>query len=84
VRPVAEEEPYVEPTDRAGAALAIVLAACLSACASVEPWERGHLARPHMALDPHPACNALHNHVHASREAASGGESAGVDGCGCY
>ena len=29
-------------------------AAALCSCAHVEPWQRGTLAEPHMALDPHP------------------------------
>ncbi|MBK8162152.1 MAG: DUF4266 domain-containing protein [Gammaproteobacteria bacterium] len=62
--------------------LAFVL--MLSGCASVEPWERGTLARPQMASDPHPLQSSLSTHVYNSREAASGGNSAGGGGCGCY
>ncbi|WP_028969904.1 DUF4266 domain-containing protein [Sphingomonas sp. URHD0057] len=62
------------------AALAPLLA---SACASVEPWQRGTLAKPHMALDPHPQRTALLAHVRAAREAASGGVTKDGGGCGC-
>lgn len=59
------------------------LAASLSACAEVDPWDRGTLAKPHMALDPHPRVSALKKHVYTSREAASGGSEATGGGCGC-
>ena len=51
--------------------------------ATVEPWERGTLSKPQMAMDPHPAQRALDSHIHTTREAASGGASAGGGGCGC-
>lgn len=62
----------------------VALAAMLSGCATVEPWERGNLAKPQMALNPHPLQSSLSTHVYNSREAASGGDSAGGGGCGCY
>lgn len=62
------------------------LAACslLSACAAVAPWERGHLAKPQMALDPYPSQSILREHTYGGREAASGSQSASGGGCGCY
>lgn len=57
--------------------------AALSGCSDVDPWERGRLAKPHMALDPHPTLSELRNHTNASREAASGGSEAEGGGCGC-
>ena len=59
------------------------LAASLSGCAQVDPWERGTLAKSHMALDPSPRISALKTHVYTSREAASGGSEATGGGCGC-
>lgn len=56
----------------------------LCGCASVQPWERGLLARPEMALDALPLQSSLNAHIHTTREAASGGSSAGGGGCGCY
>ena len=56
----------------------------LDGCAHVEPWERGTLARPQMALDPHPLQRALHTHVQESREASSGNGATVGGGCGCY
>lgn len=55
----------------------------LTACATVEPWERGTLAKPQMALDPNPQRTALRVHKFTSREAASGGDTAVGGGCGC-
>lgn len=64
--------------------LLMVLAISLSSCTHVEPWQRGNLAKPHMALDPNPLQSSLRNHTYSSREAASGGSSASGGGCGCY
>ncbi|NOS75057.1 MAG: DUF4266 domain-containing protein [Methyloglobulus sp.] len=57
---------------------------CLVACAPVQPWERGNLAKPQMALDPYPLQSALRAHNYGSREAAAGGNAAQGGGCGCY
>jgi hypothetical protein len=64
-------------------ALAFALGAGATGCADVQPWERGNLAKPHMALDPNPATSAMRMHAYVSREAASGGDSADGGGCGC-
>ncbi len=56
----------------------------LSACTPVQPWERGNLAKPQMALDPYPLQSALRAHNYGSREAAAGGNAAQGGGCGCY
>lgn len=63
------------------ALLFVVLAA--AGCASVEPWQRGYLARPDMALDPSPGIAKALEKTYASKEAASGGASVGGGGCGC-
>lgn len=58
----------------------------LSGCAEVSPWERGNLAKPHVALEPDPAQALLRTHAYRSREAAAAwGEATGPGaGCGCY
>ncbi len=58
----------------------------LAGCAEVSPWERGYLAKPHVALEPDPAQAMLRVHAYRSREAAAGwGEATGAGaGCGCY
>lgn len=55
----------------------------LSACAPVQPWERGRLAKPHMALDTDLLLSAIDAHTYNSKEAASGGIGPAGGGCGC-
>jgi len=55
----------------------------LQACQPVEPWERGNLAKPQMALEPDPANAALRTHTFAAREGAQGGNAGVGGGCGC-
>lgn len=55
----------------------------LSACAPVQPWERGRLAQPHMALDPDSLLAIMDNHVYVSKESASGTVGPAGGGCGC-
>lgn len=64
------------------AALALV-AALLTACAPVQPWERGRLAQPQMALDADAVVAAMDEHVYSSKEASSGGVRPAGGGCGC-
>ena len=52
------------------------------ACAPVAPYQRGHLARPDMAVEPSPSAQVLEK-TFASKEAASGSGSVGGGGCGC-
>ena len=61
----------------------LLLALC--GCAQVQPWERGTLARPDMAVNPAPLQRQVRHHVYSSREAApvNAGSGAG-GGCGCY
>ena len=70
-----------EPTARI---LLLTFVVTLSACTTVQPWERGNLAKPQMALDPYPLQSALRAHNYGSREAAAGGNAAQGGGCGCY
>jgi hypothetical protein len=60
-----------------------LLSLAVTGCATVEPWERGNLAKPHMALDPNGSRTAMRTHTYVSREAAAGGDSAQGGGCGC-
>lgn len=61
----------------------VLLGTSLGACATVEPWQRGVLAKPEMALQPAPLLGELRDHVFVSREGASGGSGAEGGGCGC-
>ena len=65
------------------AALILLCLLMLSACAPLHPWERGNLAKPHMALTTNAGQAALKAHLELSREAASGGGAAAGGGCGC-
>lgn len=57
----------------------------ISGCAHVPVWERGHLAKQQMAIDPYPLQNHIQLHNYSSREAAASTHSAdGGGGCGCY
>ena len=65
-------------------ALMTSLSLGLSACTSVQPWERGILAKEHMALEAYPGQALYREHNYASREASAGGGAAKGGGCGCY
>ena len=73
--------------DRKIVRLAIIVSLVLSfasGCAgNVAPWERGHLAKPQMALEPNALDAAIMKHTYSSKEAASGGYGIGGGGCGC-
>lgn len=53
-------------------------------CAEVQPWERGTLAKPQMAVEQQPLQSELRGHGYGAREAAGAGNSASGGGCGCY
>ncbi len=61
------------------------LGLAMTACSTVQPWERGILAKPQMALDPTPLQSSIRMHNYSSREAAASiNSSGGGGGCGCY
>lgn len=66
-------------------ALAAVLlgALCGAGCQSVEPWQRGVLAKAEMTLGDDALAGALREQVFFSKEAASGGAGPAGGGCGC-
>jgi hypothetical protein len=65
-------------------ACALLLGAvALAGCATVEPWQRGYLAKPAMALEPAPGMAKALDKTYAAKEAASGGGAVGGGGCGC-
>ena len=55
----------------------------ISGCSSVEPWERGNLAKPEMQIVSDPVDDLLLEQVFYSKEASSGGVGAAGGGCGC-
>ncbi len=57
----------------------------MTACTQVQPWERGILSKPQMALEPNPLQSSLRAHNLSSREAAANTSSGGDGGgCGCH
>lgn len=75
------------PSRRWGQACLLGLAVlALAGCTlgrPVAPWEKGHLAKPIMSLEPDPLEAYLQRHAQTSREAGSGGYGVGGGGCGC-
>jgi len=61
----------------------LVMGLFLTACSTVQPWERGHLAKDTMQGDAYPKKAALDRHIYFSKEGASGGGRAAGGGCGC-
>ena len=59
------------------------LGASVSACATVQPWQRANLAKPCMKFSPDPALTAFAGHWQESREGAAGGLGLQGGGCGC-
>jgi len=56
----------------------------LTGCVTpVQPWERGILAKPQMALTPDNQNFALMQHTYLSKEISQGGYGIGGGGCGC-
>ncbi|MCJ9430090.1 DUF4266 domain-containing protein [Kordiimonas marina] len=59
------------------------VASSLSACATVQPWERDVTARESMQLNKNPNMTAANEHIYFSKEASAGGRSYDGGGCGC-
>lgn len=50
---------------------------------TVEPWQKGHLAKPEMTFDADPLELGFKEHIYSSKEGSSGGSGVGGGGCGC-
>ena len=64
----------------------VLIALVLSACASFQPpqpWEKGDLAKPSMALEGDALQAKGTQHIYQSKEGAAGGFGVGGGGCGC-
>jgi len=55
----------------------------MSSCTTVQPYERGVLAKPEMSLDADAVTTGLDEHIYFSKESSSGGRGFGGGGCGC-
>lgn len=60
-----------------------VVALLISSCTTVQPWERGTLARPEMQLNTNALESELYDQVYYSKEASTGGNTVAGAGCGC-
>jgi hypothetical protein len=56
---------------------------CLVGCETVQPWERGTLAKAEMQWQEDVMEARLRDHIYYSKEASSGGTGAAGGGCGC-
>ena len=66
--------------------MGIACMASLAGCApftTVQPWEKGNLARPEMSFDRDTLDAKFNEHIYFSKEAANGGSGVGGGGCGC-
>lgn len=61
----------------------VALLGVMTGCATVQPWERGILAKKKMQMDPDPEAAAFEQHVYEYREGAAGGYGSVGGGCGC-
>jgi hypothetical protein len=52
-------------------------------CVEVKPWQKGNLARPHMAFEQDPLEARSLRHTYHSKEGSFGGYGVGGGGCGC-
>jgi hypothetical protein len=64
-------------------ASALALSVGLIGCSTVQPWQKGNLAKPEMAFDSDPLEARFVPAVYAAKEAATGSTSVGGGGCGC-
>lgn len=68
---------------RVGAALCCALLTACITVQAVQPWEKGHLAKPEMTFDADPLDKGFKEHIYSSKESAAGGSGVGGGGCGC-
>jgi hypothetical protein len=61
----------------------VLVVLALSACATVRPQDKEHLAEPSMAFSSGSAPTEHEQHVLDNREGASGGGTTRGGGCGC-
>jgi len=74
------------PLIRIAGLLATTVLALLSGCSnltSVNPWEKGNLAKPMMTFEADPLEQQFVQHTYGSKENSSGGYGVGGGGCGC-
>ncbi len=63
--------------------MAALLLAASASCATVEPWERGTLAKPVMATEDPPHETAQKLRTYSAKEGGAAATGVGGGGCGC-
>lgn len=63
--------------------LFFILVVIVAACTPVKPWQKEHLASPHMAFEANTTEGKYRRHLYESREGSRGGYGVGGGGCGC-
>ena len=63
--------------------VSLMLLAALCGCETVQPWERGLLAKDEMQWQSDRPEGTIRNQQYTSKEASSGGAGAAGGGCGC-
>lgn len=63
--------------------LLILVLTFVAGCETVQPWERGTLAKPEMQWQDDIMEARLRDQAHTSKEASAGGSGAAGGGCGC-
>lgn len=71
------------PTLRLVRWLALVLAVGMSGCATVQPWERGTLAKAVMSTDESSHLAAQKLRTYGAKEGGAAAAGVGGGGCGC-
>ena len=64
-------------------ASSVCMTMLLVGCETVQPWQKGNLAKREMSFSPDPLQTRFEEHAYHSKEGASGGLSVGGGGCGC-
>ena len=65
------------------ACMAALWLAASAGCATVEPWERGTLAKPVMATEDPPHETAQKLRTYGAKEGGAAATGVGGGGCGC-
>jgi len=54
-----------------------------TSCSEVKAWQKGNLAKSHMAFDTDPTESKFMQHTYTSKEGSTGGYGVAGGGCGC-
>ena len=65
------------------ALIGAMLLEVVAACAAVQPWERGTLAKPVMATENPPHETAQQLRTYSAKEGGAAATGVGGGGCGC-